>query len=108
MSEDSHALAQIQQKEVEMKKMLEKEEKKNNERVVSAMESGASLLTEAEAEARTEVQGRLSEIKVEAKKVYVDELAAVKNHGRDVVEAGKGNVGKATVHVKKAFMTLFS
>ncbi len=107
MSDESHFIGQIQQKEKEVAKMLEDAEKKNNKRVLEVNESAGQIVIEAEEGAKKIGQECFKKVKEEGKGEYKRILAELANKRRDEIEGGKVNLEKAKKHIHDAFLDMF-
>jgi len=107
MSDQSHFIGQIQQKEKEAVKMIEKAEKENNRRVTSAADEASQIIAEAEEGAKKGGQKKFQDAKETAKQEYKHILAESDVKRRDVIEGGKTNLDKAKKHIHQAFVGLF-
>jgi len=107
MSNSSAIITQVRDKEAEMSKMLEKEEKKNNERVISAGEETVQLVGQADTEARQLAGDEIGQAKEAAKKDFKKIMVDGDNERRDIVESGKGKLDKAKKIVMDALEAMF-
>ncbi len=107
MSDQSHFIGQIQQKEKDASKMLEKAEKDNNQSVLAANDEAAQIITEAEEEAKKVGTDHFRKSKEGAKGEYKRILIELDSKRRDVIEGGKSNLDKAKKHINSAFVSLF-
>jgi len=108
MSDQSNFIAQIQEKEKEAAKTLEKVEKENNHRVLAAKEGSNQVIVKVEDATKAKGQERFKKTKEKAKEEYKRILIEEDNRRRDVIEGGKTNLDKAKKHIQEAFAGLFS
>lgn len=87
--------------------MLEKAEKENNQRVLSAKEGSNQVIIKVEEATKVKGQERFKKAKEKAKEEYKRILIEEDNRRRDVIEGGKTNLDKAKKHVMTAFTGLF-
>ncbi len=107
MSDQSHFIGQIQQKEKEAAKLIEKAEEENNQRISAANEEAEKIISEAEEAVKKSGQERFLKAKEKAKEEYKRVLAGFDADRRDVIEGGKGHLDKAKQYVHEAFTGLF-
>ncbi len=107
MSDQSDFIAQIQAKEKEAVKTLEKAEKENNQRILVAKEGADQLVADVEDATKTKGYERFKQSKEKAKEEYKRILTEEDNRRRGVVEGGKANLNKAKKHIHEAFVGMF-
>lgn len=106
-SDQSHFIAQIQQKEKESEKMLKDIERENNKRILKANEDVSKIIEETEQTTKQSGQERLRQTKEKAKEEYKVILVEEDKRRRDIIEGGKMNLDKARKHIKDAFIGMF-
>jgi len=107
MTNNTALISQIKEKESGVKKMLEKVEVANNERIALAIDEAAQFVKQAEDDARLKAQQELGRARETAKAEYKKVLVNSDNERRDVVEGGKVNIQKAQKLVDDAFEAMF-
>jgi len=107
VSDQTHFIGQIQQKEQETSTMLKDVERENNQRVLEANEISAQTFAEAEQNVKVTGRERLMQGKEQAKEQYKRLLVDEDNKRRDLIEGGKVNLEKAKKYIMSAFEDMF-
>ncbi|MBN2087078.1 hypothetical protein JW758_01900 [Candidatus Peregrinibacteria bacterium] len=107
MSNQSHFISQIQEKEKDSLTMIESVEKENAKLISKAIEDSDNFVAEAESEARDLMKADLEKAKEDAKDEYKRMIVDGDNSRRDIVEKGKVNIEKGKKYVMDAFISSF-